>query len=191
MRICKKCFREIGEYPFCPYCGASQKSNLLTLEQIYTEWSMLYFRKVGRKSREGYENAWRTLRFLGQSAMSDIKISDYQLAMDTLQNKSRSLQNKLLLLIGQLCKYAVTVHRLDVINGITEKVKVVEKKSRTAQMLRVLINAVFVVVRCAALIAIAGLAIIGLATLIYPNMRAAALETWQEIVIQLADFLCK
>lgn len=72
MRICKKCFREIGEYPFCPYCGASQKSNLLTLEQIYTEWSMLYFRKVGRKSREGYENAWRTLRFLGQSAMSDI-----------------------------------------------------------------------------------------------------------------------
>lgn len=54
MRICKKCFREIGEYPFCPYCGASQKSNLLTLEQIYTEWSMLYFRKVGRKSREGY-----------------------------------------------------------------------------------------------------------------------------------------
>lgn len=102
MRICKKCFREIGEYPFCPYCGASQKSNLLTLEQIYTEWSMLYFRKVGRKSREGYENAWRTLRFLGQSAMSDIKISDYQLAMDTLQNKSRSLQNKLLLLIGQL-----------------------------------------------------------------------------------------
>lgn len=75
--------------------------------------------------------------------------------------------------------------------GITENVKVVEKKSRTAQMLRVLINAVFVVVRCAALIAIAGLAIIGLATLIYPNMRAAALETWQEIVIQLADFLCK
>ena len=40
MRICKKCFREIGEYPFCPYCGASQKSNLLTLEQIYTEWSI-------------------------------------------------------------------------------------------------------------------------------------------------------
>ena len=34
MRICKKCFREIGEYPFCPYCGASQKSNLLTLEKI-------------------------------------------------------------------------------------------------------------------------------------------------------------
>lgn len=75
--------------------------------------------------------------------------------------------------------------------GITEKVKVVEKKSRTAQMLRVLINAVFVVVRCAALIAIAGLAIIGLATLIYPNMRAAGLETWLQIETQLAEYLCK
>ena len=73
--------------------------------------------------------------------------------------------------------------------GITEKVKVVEKKSRTAQMLRVLINAVFVVVRCAALIAIAGLAIIGLATLIYPNMRAAGLETWLQIQAQLAQYL--
>lgn len=116
MRICKKCLREIKNYPFCPFCGASQNSNLLTLEQIYSEWSTLYFRKVGRKSREGYENAWRTLRFLGQCAMSDIKINDYQLAMDALQNKSRSLQNKLLLLIGQLCKYAVAVHRIDVIN---------------------------------------------------------------------------
>lgn len=37
MQTCKKCFREIGEYPFCPYCGASQGSNLLTLEQIYSE----------------------------------------------------------------------------------------------------------------------------------------------------------
>ena len=116
MRICKKCLREIKNYPFCPFCGASQNSNLLTLEQIYSEWSTLYFRKVGRKSREGYQNAWRTLRFLGQCAMSDIKINDYQLAMDALQNKSRSLQNKLLLLIGQLCKYAVAVHRIDVIN---------------------------------------------------------------------------
>ena len=52
MQTCKKCFREIGEYPFCPYCGASQGSNLLTLEQIYSEWSTLYLIKIGRRSRE-------------------------------------------------------------------------------------------------------------------------------------------
>lgn len=137
MRICKKCLREIKNYPFCPFCGASQNSNLLTLEQIYSEWSTLYFRKVGRKAREGYENAWRTLRFLGQCAMSDIKISDYQLAMDALQNKSRSLQNKLLLLIGQLCKYAVAVHRMDVINPSpyqvnADSLKTVQPKDLTA-----------------------------------------------------------
>ena len=69
MQTCKKCFREIGEYPFCPYCGASQGSNLLTLEQIYSEWSTLYFRKVGRKSREGYENAWTDAPLFGQYAI--------------------------------------------------------------------------------------------------------------------------
>lgn len=75
--------------------------------------------------------------------------------------------------------------------GITEKVKVVEKKSRTAQLLRVLVNAIFVVVRCIALVALIVLAIIGVATLVYPNMRAAAQETWLEIIDQLALYLRK
>ena len=75
--------------------------------------------------------------------------------------------------------------------GITEEVTVVEKKSRTAQLLRVLVNAIFVMVRCVALVVLIVLAIIGVATLIYPNMRAAGLETWLEIETQLAEYLCK
>ena len=73
--------------------------------------------------------------------------------------------------------------------GITEEVTVVEKKSRTAQLLRVL--AIFVMMRCVALVVLIVLAIIGVATLIYPNMRAAGLETWLEIETQLAEYLCK
>ena len=68
--------------------------------------------------------------------------------------------------------------------GITEEVTVVEKKSRTAQLLRVLVNAIFVMVRCVALVVLIILAIIGVATLIYPNMRAAGLETWLQIETQ-------
>ena len=75
--------------------------------------------------------------------------------------------------------------------GITEEVTVVEKKSRTAQLLRVLVNAIFVMMRCVALVVLIVLAIIGVATLIYPNMRAAGLETWLEIETQLAEYLCK
>lgn len=75
--------------------------------------------------------------------------------------------------------------------GITEEVTVVEKKSRTAQLLRVLVNAIFVIARCAALVALIVLAIIGVATLIYPNMRAAGLETWLQIEAQLAEYLYK
>lgn len=75
--------------------------------------------------------------------------------------------------------------------GITEEVTVVEKKSRTAQLLRVLVNAIFVMMRCVALVVLIVLAIIGVATPIYPNMRAAGLETWLEIETQLAEYLCK
>lgn len=116
MCTCKKCFRNIGDYLFCPYCGAAQSGSFLTLEQIYKEWSGLYYRKVGKKGREGYENAWHTLHVLGQYAMRDISINDYQFVMDSLKNRSYSLQSKLLLLINQLCKYATNVHRMEVIN---------------------------------------------------------------------------
>lgn len=75
--------------------------------------------------------------------------------------------------------------------GITEEVTIVEKKSRTAQLLRVLVKAIFVIARCAALVALIVLAIIGVATLIYPNMRAAGLETWLQIEAQLAEYLYK
>lgn len=115
MRICKKCSRDVGKFLFCPYCGTNQSSSSLTLGQIYLDWSELYYRKIGKKTREGYENAWNTLRMLERYEMLDITVHDYQAAMDKLTNKSRSLQNKLLLLIVQLCNYAAQVHRMDVV----------------------------------------------------------------------------
>ena len=75
--------------------------------------------------------------------------------------------------------------------GITEDVKVVEKKSTVAQVLRVIVSALFHIVRCVATVAIILLAIIGVATLIYPNMRAAGLATWLEIQAQFSEYLCK
>lgn len=71
--------------------------------------------KNRQKTREGYENAWKTLRMLEHLEMLDITVHDYQAAMDKLTRKSRSLQNKLLLLIGQLCNYATEVHRMEVV----------------------------------------------------------------------------
>ena len=75
--------------------------------------------------------------------------------------------------------------------GITEDVKVVEKKSTVAQVLRVIVSALFHIVRCVATVAIILLAIIGVATLVYPNMRAAGLSTWLEIKAQFSEYLCK
>lgn len=115
MRICKKCTRDIGTYLFCPYCGTNQSRSSMTLGQVYSDWSALYYRKIGKKTREGYENAWKTLRMLEHLEMLDITVHDYQAAMDKLTRKSKSLQHKLLLLIGQLCNYATEVYRMEVI----------------------------------------------------------------------------
>ena len=54
MRICKKCTRDVGTYLFCPHCGTNQSTSSLTLGQVYSDWSALYYRKIGKKTREGY-----------------------------------------------------------------------------------------------------------------------------------------
>lgn len=131
MRICKKCTRDVGTYLFCPHCGTNQSTSSLTLGQVYSDWSALYYRKIGKKTREGYENAWKTLRMLEHLEMLDITVHDYQAAMDKLTRKSRSLQNKLLLLIGQLCNYATEVHRMEVVKPSSYLVlDGIESKSR-------------------------------------------------------------
>lgn len=84
MRICKKCTRDVGTYLFCPHCGTNQSTSSLTLGQVYSDWSALYYRKIGKKTREGYENAWKTLRMLEHLEMLDITVHDYQAAMDTV-----------------------------------------------------------------------------------------------------------
>ena len=113
MSQCVRCSQKIGKYRFCPYCGAHQQENVMTLGEIYEEWSSLHYRKIGKKTIQGYDNAWRhSLQVMENVAIEDILVSDYQKVLDEIADKSKSLQNKLVLLIGQLCKYAIDVHRL-------------------------------------------------------------------------------
>lgn len=72
--------------------------------------------------------------------------------------------------------------------GISENVKVVEKKSTVAQILRVLVASGFAVVRCLATCILLTLAAIGLATIVYPAMREAGIETLSEIMTQLQAY---
>ena len=113
---CTRCGRKIKKYQFCPHCGARQLESSITLGEIYQEWSSLHYRKIGKKTIEGYDNAWRhSLQPLKNIAIEDIRVSDYQKILDGIADKSQSLQHKLLLLIGQLCRYAIAVHRLHVV----------------------------------------------------------------------------
>lgn len=116
MSQCVRCGKKIGNYLFCPYCGVYQQRNEITLGGIYKEWSSLHYRKIGKKTREGYDNAWRhSLQVLANTPIEDLNVIDYQNVLDGIADKSQSLQHKLLLLIGQLCRYAIAVHRLQVV----------------------------------------------------------------------------
>ena len=72
--------------------------------------------------------------------------------------------------------------------GVPENVKVVEKKSTAAQIIRVLITSGFTIVRCLATCILLTLAAIGLATLVYPAMREAGIETLRGVVSQLQAY---
>ena len=72
--------------------------------------------------------------------------------------------------------------------GVPENVKVVEKKSTAAQILRVLVASGFTVVRCLATCVLLTLAAIGLATIIYPAMREAGIDTLCEVIAQLQAY---
>lgn len=72
--------------------------------------------------------------------------------------------------------------------GVTENIKVVEKKSTVAQVVRVLLRAIGSLARLAANILLVVLAVIGLATLIYPEMRQAGLSVFQQIGDQLTAY---
>lgn len=52
MRICKKCTRDVGTYLFCPHCGTNQSTSSLTLGQVYSDWSALYYRKIGKRQEK-------------------------------------------------------------------------------------------------------------------------------------------
>ena len=87
---CTKCGRKIKKYQFCPHCGARQLESSITLGEIYQEWSSLHYRKIGKKTIEGYDNAWRhSLQPLKNIAIEDIRVSDYQKILDGIADKSQ------------------------------------------------------------------------------------------------------
>ena len=70
-----------------------------------------------------------------------------------------------------------------------EDVLVVEKKNAIAQILRAIFHAVFTILRIIANILLVILAVIGLAAIIYPNIRVEVINTAKIIVDEVVLYL--
>lgn len=102
--ICVSCGSKVADGVYCSVCGTRQEA--IRLGEVYESWKKLHYRKIGYKCRAGYENAWKTLSVLKDRPIQSLTPEDYQEAMDSLSGRSKSLQSKLRILIGQLEGYA-------------------------------------------------------------------------------------
>lgn len=70
-----------------------------------------------------------------------------------------------------------------------EKVVVVERKNKAVQVMRVVVWAFFLLLRILASAAVAVLAIIGLTSLLFPDIRAELIDTLLQTAYQVRQFI--
>lgn len=79
----------------------------MTFAQVREAWKKEAYRKLSEKGKQGYDTAFKHFTPLHDKKMRSITVSDVQEIMDLHSSKSKSMQNKLRQLIGQMCKWAM------------------------------------------------------------------------------------
>lgn len=79
----------------------------MTFSQVYAEWKNEHFRDVGQQSRVSYEVAYKMLAPLHDRKFRDLKVIDFQNAIDPYMEKSYSTVSKYKYLLTQLSQWAM------------------------------------------------------------------------------------
>lgn len=113
---CKKCGALVPDGKYCLICGWEQQKTTYepSLQDIYEQWKRRRFRKLSKKGREGYENAWRFLSSLAERPVASVGLPEYQAVIDSQSHLSKSHQQKIQQLISQLCKQGILMGYLHV-----------------------------------------------------------------------------
>lgn len=113
---CKKCGAIVPEGKYCLNCGWDQEKMVCepSLRDVYTHWKRRRFRKLSKKGREGYENAWRFLSPFADFPITSLGLPEYQSIMDSQAHLSKSHQQKIQQLISHICKQATLMGYLHI-----------------------------------------------------------------------------
>lgn len=92
--------------------GARPEKPVLTMRQIYDQWSEGHEGKVGHSTMNCYRAAWKYFRPLHEVNMCDIDLDDLQECVDDCPCGKRTKEN-MKALAGLLCKYSIPRHYTD------------------------------------------------------------------------------
>lgn len=106
--ICSCCKKKVPDGLFCILCGWDQrKSDEPSLNILYKLWENHHSKKLSAAGKSSYHYAWKHLAKYSDRQLSSLTLDELQNLMDTLSGKSKSLQEKVQTLIGQLYQFAM------------------------------------------------------------------------------------
>ena len=83
-----------------------ERSDKITLERVYSEWSERHFEKLADGSRHQYINAWSYLAVLHGRDIRDLRTADYEDAIEKA-NPPRTARANAKVLLSMMYKYAL------------------------------------------------------------------------------------
>lgn len=79
---------------------------IVTLADVYAEWSAVHYEKISASTKTVHETAWRHLRFLHDKPIADIRTRDIEDAIEK-DNPPRTVRPRCTSLLSLLYKYAI------------------------------------------------------------------------------------
>ena len=85
------------------------KANILTLENVYTDWSKTAFKEISQQLEDNHKASWNYIKRYAKIPFNDLRTKHFQNVIDECKaaNKSESTCKKIRTLISQLYKYAI------------------------------------------------------------------------------------
>ena len=97
--------KEEAEYELYRYIKhIDPKNNIITIKQVYDEWSKIKFKNISVGSQKYYDLAYRKMKIFHNMSVSDIKLSDLQKYCETETSYN---QHAFKILMVQLLNYSV------------------------------------------------------------------------------------
>ena len=99
-------------YKYVPVVISSKED--ITLDELYTEWSVAKYAEISKATENSYKGAWAYYKSLKDVRFQDLRTAHFQQIIDDcrLEGKSRSLMEKIKVLMYMLYQYAIEPHEI-------------------------------------------------------------------------------